>query len=113
MFTEGGYFVSGLGGYFHSGLGGYFRADYTTTSDWSKTSFNILNRRFFYFFFPTLLLSAAATGASVATGNSVAADMIKGISDEAQQEVAEKQDYSISVKKDIGIQIYVVKRAEY
>ena len=60
-----------------------------------------------------ILLSAAATGASVATGNSVAADMIKGISDEAQQEVAEKQDYSISVKKDIGIQIYAVKRVEY
>lgn len=60
-----------------------------------------------------ILLSAAATGAGVATGNSVAADMIKGISDEAQQEVAEKQDYSISVKKDIGIQIYVVRRVEY
>jgi len=27
LFTEGGYFVSGLGGYFHSGLGGYFVAD--------------------------------------------------------------------------------------
>jgi len=77
-----------------------------------RKSFNILNCRFFMSF-SIILLSAAATGASVATGNSVAADMIKGISDEAQQEVAEKQDYSISVKKDIGIQIYVVKRVEY
>ena len=60
-----------------------------------------------------ILLTAAATGASAATNSDVPAEMIKGISDEAQQEIASKQDYSISVKKNTGIQVYVVRRAEY
>jgi len=60
-----------------------------------------------------ILLTAAATGASAATNSDVPAEMIKGISDDAQQEIASKQDYSISVKKDTGIQIYVSRRVEY
>ncbi|MDD5688537.1 MAG: TrbI/VirB10 family protein [Elusimicrobia bacterium] len=60
-----------------------------------------------------ILLSAAATGASVASGNDIPAQMIKGIADDTQQEMAGKQDYSITIKKDIAIQIYVVDRLEY
>jgi len=60
-----------------------------------------------------ILLTAAATGASVASASSVPAEMIKGIADETKEEIASKQDYSISVKKDTAIQIYIVRRAEY
>ena len=60
-----------------------------------------------------ILLSAAATGASVAAQNEVPAQMIKGIAEDTQQEMAGKQDYSISIKKDVAILIYVVDRLEY
>ena len=60
-----------------------------------------------------ILLSAAATGASVATESDIPSEMIKGIAEESKQELAQKQDYSISVKKDIAIQVYVVDRLEY
>ncbi len=60
-----------------------------------------------------ILLTAAATGASVATESDIPSEMIKGIAEESKQELAQKQDYSISVKKDIAIQIYVVDRLEY
>lgn len=60
-----------------------------------------------------ILLSAAATGASVASGSSVPAEMIKGIAEETQQEIAQKQYYSISIKKDTAILIYIMERLEY
>ncbi|HAX62447.1 MAG TPA: hypothetical protein DCX95_07860 [Elusimicrobia bacterium] len=60
-----------------------------------------------------ILLTAAAAGASVAVDSSVPAEMIKGMAEETQQELAQKQDYSISVKKDIAVQVYIVDRIEY
>lgn len=60
-----------------------------------------------------ILLSAAATGASIAAQTDVPAQMIRGIAEDTQQEIAGKQDYSISIKKDVAIQIYVVERLEY
>ena len=60
-----------------------------------------------------ILLAAAATGASVVASNSVPAQMIQGIANDTQQEMAGKQDYSISIKKDTAIQIYIVTRLEY
>ena len=60
-----------------------------------------------------ILLTAAAAGASVAVDSSVPAEMIKGMAEETQQELAQKQDYSISVKKDIAVLVYIVDRIEY
>lgn len=60
-----------------------------------------------------ILLSAAATGASVAAQNEVPAQMIKGIAEDTQQEMASKQNYSITIKKDVPILIYIVERLEY
>jgi type IV secretory pathway VirB10-like protein len=60
-----------------------------------------------------ILLSAAATGASVIARNEVPAQMIKGIAEDTQQEMAAKQDYSITIKKDTAIQVYIVERLEY
>lgn len=60
-----------------------------------------------------VLLSAAATGASVAGNSSVPTEMVKSVAADAQNEVAAKQEVSISVAKDIGILIYIVDRIEY
>ena len=60
-----------------------------------------------------VLLSAAATGASVAGNSSVPTEMVKSVAIDAQNEVASKQEVSISVPKDIGILVYIVERIEY
>jgi type IV secretory pathway VirB10-like protein len=61
-----------------------------------------------------VFLSAAATGASVAApATSVPAEMIKGIAEDVNQEMNEKQDYSISIKKNTSIQICIINRVEY
>ena len=60
-----------------------------------------------------VLLSAAATGASVAGNSSVPTEMVKSVATDAQNEVASKQEVSISVPKDIGILVYIVERIEY
>ncbi|MDR2192563.1 MAG: TrbI/VirB10 family protein [Endomicrobium sp.] len=60
-----------------------------------------------------ILLSAAATGSSLAVGDGVGAEMIKGIANDTKSEVAQKQDYSIEVKKNVAIQVFINQRMEY
>jgi hypothetical protein len=49
----------------------------------------------------------------VAGNSSVPTEMVKSVAADAQNEVAAKQEVSISVAKDIGILIYIVDRIEY
>lgn len=60
-----------------------------------------------------ILLNAAATTATLNASNSVSAEMIKGIADDTNQELAQKQDYSITIKKNVAIQLFNIERVEY
>jgi type IV secretory pathway VirB10-like protein len=60
-----------------------------------------------------VLLTAATTAASNAENISVPGEMVKGLAADAQNELAQKQETSVSVAKDIGILIYIVDRLEY
>jgi type IV secretory pathway VirB10-like protein len=61
-----------------------------------------------------ILLTAASTGVSMAAdSNSVPNEMVKGLATDAQTDLAQKQETSVSVAKDIGILIYIVDRLEY
>ena len=61
-----------------------------------------------------ILLSAASTGASMAANsNSVPNELVKGLATDAQTDLAQKQETSVSVAKDIGILIYIIDRLEY
>ena len=61
-----------------------------------------------------ILLTAVATSASLATNSdSVPNEMVKGLASDAQTDLAQKQETSVSVAKDIGILIYIVDRLEY
>lgn len=53
-----------------------------------------------------------ATAETLADDN-LASDLIQGLSQETSREIQEKVDYSISIEKDILIQVYVVERIEY
>jgi type IV secretory pathway VirB10-like protein len=60
-----------------------------------------------------IFLSAIATGAVIATKSPITSDFVTGFANEAQQTLAQKQDYSISVKKETPILIYNMTRIEY
>ncbi len=61
-----------------------------------------------------ILLTAASTGASMAANsNSVPNELVKGLATDAQTDLAQKQETSVSVAKDIGILIYIIDRLEY
>lgn len=60
-----------------------------------------------------ILIAAAAAQASTTATNSVPVDMIKGIADDVNQELSQKQDYSITIKKDVPIQVFVTESIEY
>ena len=60
-----------------------------------------------------VFLSALATGAVIATKSPITSDLVTGFANEAQQTLAQKQDYSISVKKETPILIYNIARIEY
>lgn len=61
-----------------------------------------------------ILLTAAVTSASMATNNAaVPNEMMKSLATDANNDLAQKQETSVSVPKDIGILIYITTRMEY
>ena len=58
-----------------------------------------------------VLLEAAGTGASIV--NPVAGSAMKELSSAAKEELEKSQQYSITIKKDTPIQVYVINRIEY
>lgn len=61
----------------------------------------------------TILLGSVGTAVSAATGQPLASQLATGIAEQTKSELAEKQTYSIEVKKDVPLQVYVVSRIEY
>lgn len=58
-----------------------------------------------------VILEAAGAGASAASP--IAGSAVKELSSAAKEELAQSQKYSISIKKDTPVLIYIVNRTEY
>lgn len=54
-----------------------------------------------------------AAGAGAATASPIAGSAVKELSSAAKEELAQSQKYSITVKKDTPVMIYIVSRTEY
>lgn len=58
-----------------------------------------------------VILEAAGAGASAASP--IAGSAVKELSSAAKEELAQSQKYSISIKKDTPVMVYIVGRTEY
>lgn len=60
-----------------------------------------------------ILLRTASAGVGYATQSSIAEDITASITEDAEREMAEKVDYSISIEKGTPILVFVDKRFEF
>ena len=61
----------------------------------------------------SIILGAVGSVVGATTGDRVVAEAAAGLADQTKQEITEKQTYSIEVKKDVALQVYVAGRFEY